>query len=165
MPHPPQIPLTPQTDERNFPRWDKNAPAGKSGHPYPKMLTKICTREDRDAWVEKNRRTDRVTREDYWEETPPRVGAPIPIPATQELVDEGLSEIVNAPVVVNDATAEQRACELLGLAPPQTPPKKVAIPLAVPLEDYEPATKVVERKKRGRPAKQHAKSEVVEELD
>ncbi len=156
MPHPPQIPLTPQTDERNFPRWDAKAPPGKSGHPYPKMLTKICTREDREAWVNKNRRVDRVTREDYWEDTPPRIGAPIPILVTQDLVDAGLCPLANEPLVVNDQQEETEIRAFLGLTELQPPAaQKVRIPIAAPPEKDDEPPKAVKAapRKPGRPKK------------
>ena len=59
MAHPPNIPLTPQTDERNFPRHDPAAPIGRSGHPYPKQLTREFLPEDVEPWRAKNVRYDR----------------------------------------------------------------------------------------------------------
>ncbi len=168
MPHPPQIPLTPQTDERNFPRWQENAPPGKSGHPYPKMLTRICTREDRDAWVEKNRRVDRVTREDYWEDTPPRVGALIPIMVSSDLVNAGLCQLANVPLVVNDKEEEARVRAFLGLESmpsPQAAAQKVKIPIAAPVEDVPLQTKKAAPRKPGRPKKAQARPVEMDELD
>ena len=168
MPHPPQIPLTPQTDERNFPRWQANAPPGKSGHEYPKMLTRICTREDREAWVNKNRRVDRVTREDYWEDTPPRVGAMIPILVTQDLVDAGLCPLANEPLIVNDREDEARIRAFLGLTDLQPPAaQKVRIPIAAPPEDYGVVplqTKKAAPRKPGRPKKAQVRPLEVDEL-
>lgn len=168
MPHPPQIPLTPQTDERNFPRWEgENAPPGRPGHRYPKMLTRPCTRADREAWVEKNRRTDRVTREDYWEEPPPRVGAPIPMLATQAMVDEGLAQLANEPIVVNDKEDEIRVRAFLGILEPQAPvAKAVSIPLAAPPDEELPPVKRRRRRRRRIITKPRPQQhEVVEELD
>jgi hypothetical protein len=129
MPHPPQIPLTPQTDERNFPRWAADAPPGKSGHPYPKMLTRPCTKEDRVEWREKNRRVDQHTRQEYYEGVAPVLHSPIPVLATIEMVDEGLAPLANEPVIVKDAAEEQRILEFLGLSEPYLPPTPVAIPV------------------------------------
>ena len=129
MPHPPQIPLTPQTDERNFPRWAHDAPPGKSGHPYPKMLTRTCTKEDRIEWREKNRRVDQHTRQEYYEGVAPPLHAPIPVLSTVEMVDEGLAPLANEPVIVKDASEERRIMEFLGLMEPEEPPQTVAIPV------------------------------------
>ena len=168
MPHPPQIPLTPQTDERNFPRWEANAPPGKSGHGYPKMLTKPCTKDDRSAWIEKNRRIDRVAREEYWEEAPPRVGAPIPMMSTQDMVDEGLCLLANQPIVVNDKEEEIRVRAFLGIVEGAPVAKAVSIPVAAPIEEEEaPVRKVVRRRRRRHtiPKQRSVPREVVEELD
>ncbi len=130
MPHPPQIPLTPQTDERNFPRWAKDAPPGKSGHPYPKMLTRTCTKEDRIEWREKNRRVDQHTRQEYYEGVAPPLHSQIPVLSTIEMVDEGLAPLANEPVIVKDSAEEQRIMEFLGWAEPDEPPPTVAIPIS-----------------------------------
>ena len=129
MPHPPQIPLTPQTDERNFPRWANDAPPGKSGHAYPKMLTRACTKEDRIEWREKNRRVDQHTRQEYYEGVAPPLHAPIPVLSTIEMVDAGLAQLANEPVIVKDAAEEQRILEFLGWSEPEEPPQTVAIPV------------------------------------
>ncbi len=130
MPHPPQIPLTPQTDERNFPRWEgEKANPGRPGCRYPKMLTRLATREDRTAWVERNRRTDQSTRQDYWEETPPRVNTPIPLLTTQDMVDGGLAETANQPIIVKDAEEEAKVRVFLGLDTPVAAPQSVTIPI------------------------------------
>lgn len=150
MPHPPQIPLTSQTDERNFPRWEgENAPFGRPGHRYPKMLTKVCTPSDRKEWVEKHRRIDQNTRQEYWETAPPRVGSPIPMEANAILVDAGIAPYVGAPLVADNKEQEAEILKALGLwdEVPQ-PPKTVSIPVAA----AQPA------KKRGRPRKPVAES-------
>ncbi len=134
MPHPPQIPLTPQTDERNFPRWAKDAPPGKSGHPYPKMLTRTCTKEDRIEWREKNRRVDQHTRQEYYEGVAPPLHSQIPVLSTIEMVDEGLAPLANEPVIVKDSAEEQRIMEFLGWAEPDEPPPTVAIPVRTSLK-------------------------------
>lgn len=130
MGHPPQIPLTPQTDERNFPQWKKDAPPNQSGHPYPRMLTRSCTREDREAWRDKHRKVDTVTRQEYWEERLPKVGDPIPLTATLEMVDAGHANVVGEPVIVADAIREAEVFEALGLKSADAEPVAVEIPLA-----------------------------------
>lgn len=114
MAHPPQIPLTPQTDERNFPRWQDKAPPGQSGHGYPKMLTRKFTKDEREAWRDKHRRIDVTTRQEYFEERIPKVGDPVPVLATEDLVDAGIAILVGEPVVVANADEEKRALGILG---------------------------------------------------
>ena len=169
MPHPPQIPLTPQTDERNFPRWEAKAGPGKSGHPYPKMLTKTCTQDDRDR---QRKKTQRMDRQDgaYWDEPPLRVGAPIPLLSTQEMVDAGKADTIGEPVYVNSESEERELLVFLGLAEPLPPPRAMPIPIAAPREDYEAPKLVVKRRHRRTKAQMAAaraqsKSEIVEELD
>ncbi len=130
MPHPPQIPLTPQTDERLFPRWQQDAPPNKSGSKYPKMLTRPCTREDREKWAVSNKRRDQNTGQDYFESTAPRLGAPIPLIVTNEMVTDGLAQLAGEPVIVNDQEEEVRVRAFLGLdaAPPK--PSTIQIPIA-----------------------------------
>lgn len=134
MSHGPQIALTPQTDERNFPKWQLNAPAGKSGHAYPKMLTRLCTKQDRDEWIEKNRKIDRTTREEYWDERPPRVGSPIPVLATDELVDAGLADVMGDPVTVQSAADEVKVKAMLGIEAAPAPAGTVKIPIHSPID-------------------------------
>ena len=148
MPHPPQIPLTPQTDERNFPRWEgEKASPGRPGARYPKMLTRPTTREIRDDWVKEHRRVDQNTRQEYWEESPPRLHAPIPILSTQDMVDEGLSELANQPIIVGSAEEEERIRVFLGLDEPAPGPQTSIIPIRPAPVDWveEPV------KHRGRP--------------
>lgn len=113
MGHGPQIALTPQTDERNFPRWEPNAPPGRSGHAYPRMLTRSATVEDIKEWREKNKKVDRTTREDFWEDRAPKRNDPIPIAATVELVDAGYANVIGEPVVAQSAEDEKAIREIL----------------------------------------------------
>jgi len=130
MPHPPQIPLTPQTNEANFPRHNALAPPGQSGHPYPKMLTRQFTKDDRDIWLERNVRVDMNTNKRYYDDRVPKIGDPVPIVATQDLVDAGLAQLVGDPVVVNDAEDEQSVYETLGIEPMQAKPAVISVPIA-----------------------------------
>ncbi len=150
MPHPPQIPLTPQTDERNFPRWEKDAHPGKSGSYYPKMLTRLCTREDRDEWKEKNRRIDQNTRQEYFEGIAPRLNSPIPMLTTQEMVEEGLCHVANEPVIAQDKEDEARIRAFLGLDKPMQVAPTVSIPIREP-EWIDEAPEMPARKRGGRP--------------
>ena len=130
MPHPPQIPLTPQTDERNFPRWEGiNAPPGRPGCRYPKMLTRLATREDRESWKDRNRRIDQTNQREYFDDVAPRVNTPVPLLTTQEMVDEGLAETANQPIIVKDAEEEARVRVFLGLDTPAPAPQSVTIPI------------------------------------
>lgn len=160
MPHPPQIPLTPQTDERSFPRWQENAPPGHSGHGYPKMLTRPCTKEDRAEWREKNKRMDVNTHREYYEEVAPTLYAPIPILSTQEMVEEGLCPLANEPIVVRDSAEERRMLEFLGLAKPAEPPRSVAIPVQIATDDWVDPSPPVRRKGRPPGAKNKPKLDV-----
>ena len=130
MPHPLNIPATPQTDERNFPRWEKDAPPGRSGHGWPKMLTRPFTKEDRTEWREKHKKLDVNTRQEYYEERCPKLGDPWPIIATEELVDAGLCKVAGQPVIVQDAEEEEMVYEALGITPPSPAPAAVGIPIA-----------------------------------
>jgi hypothetical protein len=113
MGHGPQIPQTPQTDERNFPYWKQNAPPGQSGHGYPKMLVKPCSKEDREAWLAKNKQIDPTTRQEFYVERVPRLRDPVPVEATQDVVDAGFAANVGEPVIVLDAENEEEVCALL----------------------------------------------------
>lgn len=169
MPHPPQIPLTSQTDERNFPRWEgEDAPPGKSGHRYPKMLTRPCTKEDRAKWVDEHRRVDRITRDEYWEEPSPRVGSQIPMISTQDMVDEGLAKVAGEPIIVNDKEEEIRVRAFLGVVTPGAPvAQAVSVPIREPAAALQskpkPAPK--KRKKRTVPKPRVQQEAVVDELE
>ena len=128
--HPARIPLTPQTDERNFPVWEgPKAPPGHSGHPYPKMLIRAFPKEERASWLEKHKRHDRMDG-DYWEERCPKVGDPVPYEATQELVDAGLANTVGEPLIANTPAEEELIYRAMGLRGPSAPAPVVNIPLA-----------------------------------
>ena len=130
MPHPAQILLTPMTDERNFPRHDPNAPPGHSGHPWPKMLTRHFTEEDQEAWLKKNKKIDIATRQEYYDEKVPSVGAIVPLIATAKLVALGLAKTAGDIVVVQDKDEEERVLDALGMRLPPAPPETVSIPIA-----------------------------------
>lgn len=126
MSHPPNIPATPQTDERNFPRWEQDAPIGKSGAPYPCMITREFLPEDRDVWQEQHRQFDEAKNKYYWSERCPRArvtrtngtvvaGDPYPVRATQEIVDEGFANAVGDYIYAKDPDAERAICKILGL--------------------------------------------------
>lgn len=114
MGHPKQIPLTPQTDEQNFPVWQFNAPPGQSGHGYPRMLTRPATKQDREEFRERHMRIDTRTREEYWEGRPPKVGDPIPITSILEMVDSGHALTVGEPIILHDPHEEREILELFG---------------------------------------------------
>ena len=48
------------------PRRSRSCAAMKSGHGWPKMITRPFTEKDREAWLIKNRKVDRITREEYY---------------------------------------------------------------------------------------------------
>ncbi len=150
MPHPPNIPLTPQTDERMFPRWQQNPSDPKaSGYIYPKMLTKVCTPADRKIWTEKNKRVDQNTRQEYWESSPPRVGNQIPLEATQELVDQNICNHIGEPVIAQTKEQETEILKILGLlTEPEAPVKPVRIPLAEPRQVAAPVKQRRRRRRR-----------------
>jgi hypothetical protein len=129
MAHNSSIPDSPQTNEKFFPTWAKNAPPGQSGHPFPKMLVRAFTKEDRPVWLEKNRKIDRNTRDEYYEERCPKIGDPIPIAATQEVVDAGFAPNVGSDIVVNNSEDEELVCEMLGIDVNRPLPGSIAIPI------------------------------------
>lgn len=129
--HNPSIPLTPQTDPRNFPVWADRAPPGRSGHPYPKMLTRAFTKEDRDVWQHKNKKVDVTTQREYYEERCPKVGDPVPIISTIELVDAGLCDMAGEPIVVRNAEEEASVYETLGLKPQAAKAAVMDVPIPV----------------------------------
>ncbi len=157
MPHPPQIPLTNQTDERMFPRWQPDAPPNKSGSPYPKMLTRPTTREDQEKWRLSNRRRDQNTGQDYFESTPPRLGSPIPLIVTTEMVDQGLAQLAGEPVIVNDKEEEVRVRAFLGLGEAPPKPTTVSIPIA--------AAPVAPKKRRKRRTKAEMERDALMQQD
>ena len=100
MGHPSNIPLTPQTDERSFPAWDAKATYGRSGHPYPKMLSREFMPEDVEPWQQANKRHDKLNG-DYWENRCPKArkvlangkvvpGDLVPLLSNQDMVDAGI---------------------------------------------------------------------------
>jgi len=119
------IGMTPQRDPNNFPQWAPDAAPGSSGHPYPKMLTRRCTEEDREEWLVKNRRWDNATREHYYDAVAPKVGSPIPYVTDSAMVNEGLAKAVGEEIVVADAEQEHQMRLRLGLIEP------APIPLAL----------------------------------
>jgi hypothetical protein len=110
MAHPPNVPLTPQTNEMNFPRHNPNAPAGQSGHPYPRALNREFMQEDIESWLETHKQYEPTARQPVWyQERCPKArrvlksgkiipGEMVPVLADQEMVDEGLAEVVGEEV-------------------------------------------------------------------
>ncbi len=126
MPHPPNIPLTRQTDDRNFPQHDPGAPWGQSGHPYPKRINREFMPEDVEPWKKRHVQFDAQTRTEYYNERcpqPQRVlssgkivqGQLVPVIVTQEMIDElRLTQNVGEELVVVSAEEEQKAKKFLG---------------------------------------------------
>src|SRR5262249_22686402 len=123
------IPFTPQTDPNNFPVWQENAPPGESGCPYPKMLTRPCTEQDRIEWTQKNRRRDPVTKEEFYNSVAPVLHSRIPILTTPAMLDAGLCKKVGVEVIVQDADEERQVRILLGLDEPSRVPAAIEIPI------------------------------------
>jgi hypothetical protein len=94
------------------------------------MLTRPFTKDDRDIWLERNVRIDMNTNKRYYDDRVPKIGDPVPIVATQDLVDAGLAQLVGDPVVVQDAGDEQSVYETLGIEPVQAKPAVISVPIA-----------------------------------
>ena len=129
MGHNSSIPDSPQTNEKFFPTWVKNAPPGQSGHPFPKMLVRAFTKEDRPDWLEKNKKFDDIKGREYYDERCPKVGDPMPIPATQDVVDAGFAPNVGADIIVSNSEDEELVCEMLGIEVNRPLPGSIAIPI------------------------------------
>lgn len=125
MPHPPNLPQTAQTDERNFPRHDPKAPYGQSGHPYPKMLHREFMPEDVEPWQAANVRQDKFSGP-YYDSRHPRPrrvlpngkvipGDPTEVKATQDLIDAGYAQSLGEPVICRSAKDEEDIRVILGL--------------------------------------------------
>lgn len=137
--HPSNIPLTAQTDARNFPEWEgTDAAHGRPGCRFPKMLTRVCTQADVEAWLATNKHFDAQTRETFYTERAPRVGSQIPVTANDDLVTAGRAARVGDPVVVELPQDEEAVLKIIG------PPEPVA-PLPIPM-----AAKAPGRRKRHR---------------
>ena len=141
MGHPKQIPLLPQTDPDNFPKWEAGAPPGKSGHGYPKMLVRPFTADDRQPWLDRNKQTDPVFGREFYLERCPKVGDMVPVETTQELVDAGFTETIRQPVICKTAEDEREIKRILGIA--------IAVPVAeavvIPFADPESAVEKLKR--------------------
>lgn len=119
------VPLTPQTDPKNFPVWEENAPPGQSGHPYPRMITRPFTEKDRDEWINRHRKVDRITREEYFEERVPFVGSQVPYLATAEMVAKSLCRRAGEPVIAESEAQEKDILAFLGVDKPEPKPEPV----------------------------------------
>ena len=141
MGHPKQIPLLPQTDPDNFPKWEAGAPPGKSGHGYPKMLVRPFTADDRQPWLDRNKQTDPVFGREFYLERCPKVGDMVPVETTQDLVDAGFTETIRQPVICKTAEDEREIKRILGIA--------IAVPVAeavvIPFADPESAVEKLKR--------------------
>ncbi len=126
MPHPPNIPHTRQTDDRNFPQHDPAAPWGQSGHPYPKRINREFMPEDVEPWKKSHVQYDAQSRAEYYYDRcpqPQRVlssgkivkGQLVPVIVTQEMIDYlQLTQNVGEELVVNNAEEEAKARGFLG---------------------------------------------------
>ena len=140
MAHPPNIALTPQTDERNFPVWKKDAPPGFSGHPWPRMMVRPVTEEDIRDWRAKNLRRDPNTNREYFEDRPPKKGDPIPVLVNQDLVDAGLAPVVGEPVICTSPDHEDRVMKVLVSTNEPGTPEETPDTFSIPTGD--PAAKL-----------------------
>jgi hypothetical protein len=115
MAHPPNIALTPQTDERNFPVWKKDAPPGMSGYPWPRMMIRPVTDQDIQEWRTKNIRRDPNSGREYFEDRPPKKDDPMPVLVNQDLVDAGLAPTIGEPVICSSPDHEEQVRRVLGI--------------------------------------------------
>lgn len=115
----PNIPLTPQTNPGAYPQWDPKAPPGRSGHPWPKMLTRTFTVADREEWQAKHRKFEGG--QPTYTEKCPRVGSLVPVTATQEIVDRGWADFIGQDVIAGSEAEEKDLLVLLGLNAPPPP--------------------------------------------
>lgn len=172
----PNIPLTPQTNPGAYPQWDPKAPPGRSGHPWPKLLTRVFTIADRDEWQAKHRKFENG--QPTYSERCPRVGAIVPVTATQEIVDKGFADYVGQDLIANSEAEEKDLLVLLGLDKPAAPAPVFTVEAKAPtaileaenaqlralLEEKqkleaalaEKPAEATAAKKRGRPKKQPA---------
>jgi hypothetical protein len=127
--HPFNIPAMATTDEKNFPVHNPKAPPGQSGHPYPKMLIQRFTTAMRAAWLDRYRRIDQNTRQEYWEERVPKLGDPVPLLATQDCLDAGFGTNLDQPLIANSAEEEELIYDTLGIEPMAPPASSVSIPI------------------------------------
>lgn len=155
MGHPKQIPLTPTTDPDSFPKWEENAPPGRSGHPYPKMLTREFLESDVEEWRRNNVKTDDPSGKPYFIERIPRLrgkkrikgkiidvpGDSIPILASDELVEAGYANLVGEPVIVRSAEEEVKVRAMLGLPSEE---EQTAEAIVVPLTRSSPELAAIE---------------------
>ncbi len=137
MPHPPNIPLTRQTDDRNFPQHDPGAPWGQSGHPYPKRINREFMPEDVEPWKKSHVQYDAQSRMEYFYDRcpqPQRVlssgkvvkGQLVPVIVTQEMIDYlQLTQNVGEELVVNSAEEEAKAKGFLGQEEEEIAPASV----------------------------------------
>ncbi len=137
MPHPPNIPLTRQTDDRNFPQHDPAAPWGQSGHAYPKRMNREFMPEDVEPWKKQHVQYDAQSRSEYYYDRcpqPQRVmtsgkvvkGQLVPVIVTQEMIDcLQLTQSVGEELVVNNAEEETKARGFLGQVEEEITPASV----------------------------------------
>ena len=117
------IPLTPQTNPENFPKWSANALPGHSGFPWPRAINKVFTEADRVAWLASHKKTDVHTRQEYYDERVPAVGSTVAVLATQQHVELGFATVVGECLSARDEEEFDRINEVVGreAEPAETP--------------------------------------------
>lgn len=101
------LPITPQTDQRNYPPYEFRE--------YPKMITVPARKEDIDAWRKRNQFLDTATREVSYNGAAPKLAAMVPLRATQNDVDAGFAISVGDEMVAQNKEEEKLILQSHGL--------------------------------------------------
>lgn len=115
------LPITPQTDQRNYPPYEFRE--------YPKMLTVPARKEDIDEWRRRNQFLDTATREVSYNGAAPKLGTTVPLRATQDDVDAGFAVSVGDELIAANKEDEKLILQSHGLLDAPAGPKIASIKL------------------------------------
>lgn len=123
------VPITKQTDPRNFPDYEFRE--------YPKAINIPVDKAYIEEWRFRNSYIDDRTGKTCYMGCSPRLGTMRELIATQEDVEAGYAKVVGEPVIVQNAMQEHDCLVLHGLKEAAKPAKAVAVPLADRDEELE----------------------------
>ena len=113
------LPITPQTDPRNYPDYKYEA--------YPRMMHEVCTKEYVEFWRQKNGFIDDRSGKVSYLCVSPKLGSQQPLRADETDVELGYAKVIGQPVIVHNAHEEREVLERRGIIDKQAKAKPVDV--------------------------------------
>lgn len=130
------LPITPQTDPRNFPEYEYRE--------YPKMILIPARKEDIQAWRDINSYVDTASGRVSYMGAAPRLNSLVPLRANQEDVDAGFASAIGKELIARNLEEERILLHSHGLTEAMPMAKKVSVQLPeAPAENFDPEGRTI----------------------